>query len=123
MKRWVSLVVFAILFLILGMVAGAFLVSANSPEINATVVEVKNVSNLTIKRLVLTHEHGTIEINNLTPKQTQTLAFFPGGEDTYLLKAYFEDGRIIEGGGGYVEPGYAMREMISASKIDTHYGL
>jgi hypothetical protein len=123
MKRWAFRVAFAAIFLILGMFAGASLMSAARPGIHAVVVEVKNASKLTIKKLVLTHEQGSVEICNLSPSQIQTLAFFSGGENTYLLKAYFEDGRVVEGGGGYVEPGYAMRETISKSRIDTSYGL
>ncbi|MBZ0069218.1 MAG: hypothetical protein K8F26_10450 [Thiobacillus sp.] len=123
MTRWVFRVVCAAIFLFLGLIAGAFLMSEARPGIHAVVVEAKNTSKLTINKLVLTHEHGSVEIHNLMPNQIQTLAFFPGGENAYHLKVYFDDGRVVEGGGGYVEPGYAMRETISTSRIDTHYGL
>lgn len=112
---------FAAVFTIAGSVMGAFLVSTARPGINAVVVEATNLSGMNIQKVVLTHERGSVEICNLLPGKMQTLAFFPGGENAYTLKAYFENGSVIEGLGGYVEPGYSMKHKITATNISTEY--
>lgn len=73
--------------------------------------------------MVLTHERGSVQICNLGAGKMQTLAFFPGGENAYTLKVYFVGDKTVEGGGGYVEPGYSMKETIYETKIQTEYAL
>lgn len=43
------------------------------------------------------------------------------GEGSYGLEVTFEDGTVLAGGGGYVEPGYRRSETILADKIETDY--
>ena len=42
-------------------------------------------------------------------------------EGSYMLEVTFDDGTVLAGGGGYVEPGYRMEETILADKIETEY--
>lgn len=123
MKRWLLRILAASIFMLFGIFLGAIFMSTARPGVHAVVVEVQNVTNQSINKVRLSHERGSVEICNLAAGQKQTLAFFPGGENTYSIKAYLADGRIVEGGGGYVEPGYAMKEIINESEIHTEYNL
>lgn len=123
MKRWIVLTLLACCLLVTGFIVGILFLSAARPGVNAVVVEVRNATTENIEKVVLKHERGGVQIVDLGVGQMQTLAFFPGGENAYTLKAYFADGRSVEGLGAYVEPGYAMKETIHEDNIETEYGL
>lgn len=121
MKRWILRTLLGLVLLVTGFIVGILFQSAARPGVNAVVVEVQNATTKNIEKVVLTHERGRVQICSLGPGQMQTLAFFPGGENAYTLKAYFADGKSVEGLGGYVEPGYAMKETIHEENIKTEY--
>ena len=102
MKRWILRTVLGFALLVTGIIVGIVFESVARPGVDAVVVEVRNATTKNIEKVVLTHERGRVQICNLGAGQMQTLAFFPGGENAYTLKAYFADGKSVEGLGGYV---------------------
>ncbi|GGY84880.1 hypothetical protein ACFFTM_05010 [Pseudoduganella plicata] len=84
-------------------------------------VRVTNASGADLAAVVLIHESGrgtgTMTLPALPRGASAEAHFFLAGEGSYRIEATFADGRVVKGGYGYVEPGYATREVIENSGI------
>lgn len=87
------------------------------PIVTVTVV---NQTSQKIERLSLTHKssrsNGTILLPPLAPGRTVDARFYQAGEGTYTVSALFSDGTSLTSQEAYVEPGYAMTELITATR-------
>lgn len=87
-------------------------------------VNVINESGQHIKSLRIVHSSlggkGTIETASLRPGEERTIRFFLAGEGSYSIEASLEDGRVLKGGEGYVEAGYASRQVVSKTGVITY---
>lgn len=86
-------------------------------------VQLKNVSDQKIKAVQLEHEHGSLTAATIGPGDSRLVRFYSPAESSYSIKVVFADGRTLSGGGGYVEAGYKITEVISDDKIKTNYGI
>jgi hypothetical protein len=60
---------------------------------------------------------GTAASGELKPGDSRQLRFSVCGEGGYTVVAEYADGRIVRGGGGYVEAGYNCSDTISTAGI------
>lgn len=102
-------------------IAGALTAGARywfQPLVTVTVI---NESGQDLKSLRLMHSSlgskGTIDTESLRSDETRTIRFFLGGEGSYTLEATLSDGRVLNGGEGYVEAGYSSTQVISETGI------
>ncbi len=110
-----------------GVLLGMSLVGCDRP--NSVKVEVQNASGVAIANVAIVDraetgeveqifgETGELEIDGSTTIRIEDFI----GEGSYRLEVVFEDGRQLQGGGSYIEPGYRMEETILADKIETEY--
>lgn len=76
-------------------------------------VLVHNKSHFVVKELSLTYSGGkTIYTQPLSPNQTAVFAFPQQSEGSYTIVAQTINNNILEGGGGYIEPGYVEENTI-----------
>ena len=66
---------------------------------------------------------GSVSAGELRPGYSRRLRYEVCGEGGYTVEAVFSDGRIVKGGGGYVENGYVSTDRISDVGISSHQSL
>lgn len=85
-------------------------------------ITLKNNSGQAIKRVILVPERGEVLVQKNILKGSFAVFRLPvGGESSYKLKVQLEDGKVLEGGAGYVESGYRILETVTDQKIDSRY--
>ena len=109
----------------IGLLLGVSLLGCSRPS--SVRVEVKNASGVAIENVAIVDraetgeveqifgETGELEVDGSTTVKIKDFV----GEGSYQLEVVFEDGRQLQGGGSYIEPGYRMEETILADKIET----
>ena len=76
-------------------------------------VLVHNKSHFVVKELSLTYSGGkTVYTQQLAPNQTAVFAFPQQSEGSYTIVAQTTNNNLLEGGGGYIEPGYVEENTI-----------
>lgn len=102
-------------------IAGALTAGARywfQPLVTVTVV---NESGQDLRSLRLVHSSlsskGAIDAGALRSDESRIIRFFLGGEGSYTLEATLSDGRVLNGGEGYVEAGYSSKQVISETGI------
>ncbi|MFC1806878.1 hypothetical protein ACFL0T_00720 [Candidatus Omnitrophota bacterium] len=87
-------------------------------------IEVKNVSNKDIESFQLIGvDKTTRDFNGVDRGETKDVQIQVAGEWSYKLKVLFSDGTVIEGGAGYVESKYRVREIVSDAGIKSEVSL
>lgn len=118
-----SKIILGILFgIVVGLFAGHFITTKflAEPIPNGYVrVTVDNKSGQNIKTLTLKHESGSIEMENLSDKESVNLIFKNGGENSYRIIAKLDNDSIVSSRGNYVEAGYRTTEIIFADRVKT----
>src|SRR5256885_1753101 len=98
-------VVAVLLLVTISFVAGAVTYALNQPRVMSVTVELRNNSGKDIAEIELKEGHGTaLKLPGLPSAQSTITAFYYPGETSYSLRVAFTDGRVLEGGGNYVEP-------------------
>jgi hypothetical protein len=64
-----------------------------------------------------------VEAGKLAIGQSRRITYSVCGEGGYSLEAQLRSGTVLKGGGGYVMPGWSMKEVITEKGIDTTYDL
>lgn len=104
--------------LLSGFIGGAFCASwLLWPVGDAVKVHVSNASNLDISTIEIAHDDGTITSNTLESGGSKVIPLHVNGESSYSIVVTFDNGKVVSGGGGYVEPGYRVSETITEEKI------
>lgn len=89
-------------------------------------VHVRNVSELEVSKVVLISKTWksttTSELGPLVTGAQTTYMIFMAGEGSYQLRATLADGRVLEGGAGYVEAGYTNNELVHSDRIESRSG-
>ena len=106
---------------IAGFLAGAALVFLWQPSLRLAEVRVSNASGKAIVEVSIDHTQGTVRLPDLADGATRTVGLYSPGESGYRLRVRFDDGSVVEGGGGYLEAGYMMSQVIRADRIDGSY--
>ena len=111
----------ALVFGIIGVVAGVIgeEIFRRSPPV--VVVEVHNASDKKIIELQLRHSQGVAQLTDIAPGVSSELAFYVPGESGYRLRVIFADQQVLEGGAGYVQSGSRWSEVISGKEIKSKY--
>ena len=122
----VSLLIGSMLFGAICFAAGALtagLMDWFEPTVH---VAVRNDSGETLAKVVLIHESRgkvtTVTLPALEHGDATDATFYIAGEGGYRIEATFPDGRVMQGGSGYVEAGYSTSEVIGKSKITGNHG-
>ena len=86
-------------------------------------VHVRNLSALDVSSLVLTSKTGnsttTVELGALAVGGETTARLVMAGEGSYQVRATLSNGRILEGGAGYVESGHSTTELLHPDRIES----
>ena len=84
-------------------------------------VSVANESGQELQSLVVTHESmrakGQIEVKPPRIGAKVLVRFFQEGEGSVLVTAKLANGQVVEGIGGYVEPGYSLSMSVTPTGI------
>lgn len=108
-----------ILSLILGLGCGILLMNGEAtPQSLSTVqVNIRNATDEPVINIVVTHEDGSVTLNTLASGRSQILPLLVFGESSYKIEARLQNGDVVYGHGGYVEPGYTVEEVITKEGI------
>ena len=94
---------------------------------SAVSIKVSNETGQAIDSLLLRYEtcggRSYVEAGGLAVGQSRRITYSACGEGGYSLEARLGNGTVVRGGGGYVEPGMSMQEVITEKGIDTTYDL
>ena len=72
--------------------------------------------------IVETSGYGnSISVQDIPVDASQTVRFVLAGEGSYQIHATLADGKILNGGAGYVEAGYNARETLLPNKVESKY--
>ncbi|MBZ4418115.1 hypothetical protein [Myxococcus sp. RHSTA-1-4] len=88
--------------------------SASPP---AVVVRLENRTGQDVREVRIEHEDGQVVHRGLRAGESLALSFAPKGESSYRLTAVLADGKVLEGGFGYVEPGFETREVLEPGGV------
>jgi len=120
----------ALTFIILGIIifsAGAVTAGLRHWFQPIASVTIRNDGSQNIMNLKFTHETGSLRsiivLAPLAKGQSTNVRFYVAGEGGYNIEATFSDGRVINGGAGYIESGYKVTEVVSDSSIKSEMGL
>jgi hypothetical protein len=80
-------------------------------------VTLHNASGKRIESLRLTHEHGIVEITNLSAGSFRVLRFYAPAESSYRIKVVYSDGEVLESDGRYVQASDAETVTITGKDI------
>ena len=94
------------------------MIVATSPLPSIVRVEVVNESPQPLTDIMIQHEDGRVTIASLLPGGSQVIPVLVDGESSYHIQATLANGEIVQGQGGYIEPGYRVREIITATEIE-----
>lgn len=112
-KATIFYVLFAFLLGAVAVVGIFYLLDNCKTPTDYVQIFVHNKSHFVVKELSLTYSSGkTIYTQQLAPNQTAFFAFPQQGEGSYRIVAKTIDNDILEGGGGYIEPGYVEENTI-----------
>jgi hypothetical protein len=88
---------------------------------------VTNSSNQNLGSVTIQYEtcgqRSSVSIGELPPGKSRRLRYSVCGEGGYTVEAQFADGRLLHGGGGYVETGYISTDVISSDGISSQQSL
>lgn len=104
-----------VISLFIGLVLGvALIVYTTSPHPPSTVqISIENRSGMAASNITLGHEDGSASIDSLAAGASQTIPVLVFGESSYHIEATLENGAVVRGQTGYVEPGYKVIETIT----------
>jgi hypothetical protein len=95
-----------------------------SPGVTA---HVTNATNQNLGSVTIHYEtcgrRGSVSTGDLGPGKSRRLRYSVCGEGGYSVQAHFADGRLLRGGGGYVETGYISTDVISSDEITSRQSL
>ncbi len=108
-----------------GMLAGvvltlggiAVLWLARSTPSTTVVVRLENRTGQEVREVRIEHEDGQVVHRGLSPGESIALPFVPVGESSYRLTAVLADGKVLQGGAGYVERGTETREVLEPGRV------
>ncbi len=80
-------------------------------------VTIKNESGKTLKKIMLQHGGGTLEAREVSDQAELRFIFENRGENSYIIRATFDNDSILTADGGYFELGYRGVVTISDSAI------
>jgi hypothetical protein len=80
-------------------------------------VTIRNHSGRNVKEILLQHERGTIEASDLKDKDEVRFIFKNMNENSYYVRATFDDGSTLNSESTYIEHGYRGMETIKESEI------
>lgn len=105
------------------LVAGAVLWARQGWFQPIAMMTIENRSGQGLRGLEVVHESGlvrsTVALPKLAAGQVFNFRFYVGGEGGYTVNAVLADGTAIAASERYVESGYHVTEVISATKIVT----
>jgi len=91
--------------------------SGNHP-VSVTII---NESGHEIKSLTLFHSayglKGSLNIDPPPNGSSKIIRFFQPGDGSFTIEATFTNGQVLQGVGGYVESGYSLYMVITATGI------
>lgn len=87
------------------------------PTFSAVKVRIQNESGFLASTIRIIHEGGSVTIDNLNNGESKIVPVHVVGESSYSVVATLEGGEVVVGEGGYIEPGYRIRETITQNKI------
>ena len=86
-------------------------------------VHLSNVSGQEVSDLVLVsktwHSTTTSQLGKLPAGAQTTYKIFVAGDGSYQIRATLADGRVLEGGAGYVQSGTKSTELLHADRIES----
>lgn len=104
----------------IGLIVG-LLFPRNDPYVHVLVTNNASVPVQTIR--LESKDGGIYLLETLAVGATQPIIVYAAGESSYSLKVIFSNGKTLQGGAGYVEPGYKVAERITDEKIESDYDL
>jgi hypothetical protein len=119
----IKIILGIILGITLGILASYFITKMfhTEPIPNEYVrVTVLNKSGQKIKTLILKHERGSIEMKDLSDRESVILIFKNIGENSYRIIAKLDNDSIVSSRGEYIESGYRRTETIFCDSIETY---
>jgi hypothetical protein len=112
-KATIFYVLFAFLLGAATVVGAFYLLDNCKTPADYVQVLVHNKSRFVVKELSLTYSGGkTVYTQQLAPNQTAFFAFPQQSEGSYTIVAQTTNNNLLEGGGGYIEPGYVEENTI-----------
>ncbi|HOP81111.1 MAG TPA: hypothetical protein PLZ21_11155 [Armatimonadota bacterium] len=108
----------AAMTLMTGLIAAAVVYRVNDQNVH---VRLKNMSGQGVSQVRLIHEQGVIVVRDLKQDTSRRVKSPADGEGSFSLDVEFENGNSIQGGGGYVEPGYRMTVSIHRNDLSTRH--
>lgn len=90
-------------------------------SINDVCVTIINHSGKAIKKIILKHEKGSINIDPIDINSQASVTFRSPGENSYILTAILINGDTLVSNGSYVEGGYKSTETITSESISTRH--
>ena len=117
MKKVLIGIVIGFLFSLLGYYSLTLFSSREWLSNDFAQVIIKNESGRTLKKIMLQHKEGTLEAREVRNHAELRLIFENQGENSYEIRATFDNDSTLTADGGYFELGYRGIVTISDSAI------
>ena len=121
-KVWRILTALGIAALVLGAWAAWKGLGSSGVTAHVTNATGENLGSVTIQYETC-GKRSSVSTGALGPGESRRLRYFVCGEGGYTVEAHFADGRLLQGGGGYVETGYISTDVISNDEISSQQSL
>ncbi|MCE5181597.1 MAG: hypothetical protein ABFC85_08150 [Rectinema sp.] len=110
-----------ILLLLSAFAVGALTAIVNHWDQPLVNIQVENASGQEFRSLVVSYTSygfkGQVEAVPPKPGTSTTVRFYHQGEGDCRVTVTLADGKVLQGIGGYIEPGYSIAFKVSASAI------
>lgn len=111
-----------LLFLLLvAFATGAYTAIMNYWGQSIVTIRVENISGQEIHSLGVSYtsygSKGQIEVPPIARDESATMRFYLQGDGSCQITAILEDGTVLRGIGGYIQPGYSLAFKVFSSAI------
>ena len=97
------------------------IVEVLTPSMPHVLVEVMNQTGQQVREINIKYKNGLVTHRGLSVGKAVTLPFAHYGEGSYELQAVLADGKVLNGGIGYVESGYQTKEVLEPERVVSSY--
>jgi hypothetical protein len=88
---------------------------------DSVLVRVNNQSGYHIKKIILIHEKGKIQMENIPDEKSTKIIFKSAGENSYKIFAVFDNDSTLTSQEMYTEGGYRILETVYTNQIKSEY--
>jgi len=116
-----SKIISVLLILVAGFMIGYHQAATSGANAPVVTVKIVNDSGKSIRMVHLTHNEGSVDVNEMADKASHVARFYAPGESSYRIEVTFDDGQFLEAGPRHVEAGMQAVETIKESSVEPDF--